>query len=120
MSKTTGFLYFAYGSNLNLHDLREWERDHGYATNGEKSFVDSIRILDGIFFLPDRQLKFPYKSVRREGGVLDVAPKLGHAVAGKLFEVENWNLLDAKEGAPHVYKKIKITDQKKRYIYNRY
>ena len=109
MSKTTGFLYFAYGSNLNLNDLREWERDHAFATNGEKSFVDSISILDGIFFLPDHQLQFTYKSAGREGGVLDVVPKTGHAVAGKLFEVEDWNLLDAKEGAPHVYEKIKIT-----------
>ena len=37
------------------------------------------------------------------------APKLGHAVAGKLFEVNDWNLLDAKEGAPSVYEKIEIT-----------
>ena len=110
MSGTTDCLYFAYGSNLNPSDLREWERKHGYATNGEKSFVDSINILDGIFFLPDHQLQFTYNSTGREGGVLDVTPKTGHAVAGKLFEVENWNLLDAKEGvSAHVYEKIKIT-----------
>ena len=109
MSGTTDCLYFAYGSNLNLSDLREWERKHGYATNGEKSFVDSINILDGIFFLPDHQLQFTYNSTGREGGVLDVTPKTGHAVAGKLIEVEDWNLLDTKEGAPHVYEKIEIT-----------
>ena len=107
MSKTTDCLYFAYGSNLNLKDLGEFERDK--FPNREKSFEDTTNILDGIFFLPDYQLQFTYKSIKREGGVLDVIPKLGHAVAGKLFEVEDWNLLDAKEGAPYVYEKIEIT-----------
>lgn len=107
MSKTTDCLYFAYGSNLNLKDLGEFERDK--FPNREKSFEDTTNILDGIFFLPDYQLQFTYKSIKREGGVLDVVPKLGHAVAGKLFEVNDWNLLDAKEGAPSVYEKIEIT-----------
>ena len=107
MSKTTDCLYFAYGSNLNLKDLGEFEGDK--FPNREKSFEETANILDGIFFLPDYQLQFTYKSIKREGGVLDVVPKLGHAVAGKLFEVEDWNLLDAKEGAPYVYEKIEIT-----------
>ena len=107
MSKTTDCLYFAYGSNLNLKDLGEFERKK--FPNREKSFEDTTNILDGFFFLPDYQLQFTYKSIKREGGVLDVVPKLGHAVAGKLFEVRDWNLLDAKEGAPSVYEKIEIT-----------
>ena len=49
--------YFAYGSNLNLKDLREFEKRNGI--NAKKSFVDSINISDGIFFLPDYQLQFP-------------------------------------------------------------
>ena len=107
MSKRTDCLYFAYGSNLNLKDIGEFEREN--FPNREKSFEDTTNILDGIFFLPDYQLQFTYKSTRREGGVLDVVPKLGHAVTGKLFEVENWNLLNKKEGAPSVYEKIEIT-----------
>ena len=107
MSKTTDCLYFAYGSNLNLKDLGEFERKK--FPNREKSFEDTTNILDGFFFLPDYQLQFTYQSIKREGGVLDVVPKLGHAVAGKLFEVRDWNLLDAKEGAPSVYEKIEIT-----------
>ena len=107
MSKTTDCLYFAYGSNLNLKDLGEFEGDK--FPNREKSFEETANILDGIFFLPDYQLQFTYKSIKREGGVLDVVPKLGHAVAGKLFEVKDWDLLDAKEGAPSVYEKIEIT-----------
>ena len=99
--------YFAYGSNLNLKDLREYEKRN--AVNEKKSFVDSINILDEIFFLPDYQLQFSVYSKGREGGVLDVTPKIGHVVAGKLFEVDNWDLLDLKEGSPNFYKQIPIT-----------
>ena len=99
--------YFAYGSNLNLKDLREFEKRNGI--NEKKSFVDSINILDEIFFLPDYQLQFPVYSKGREGGVLDVTPKTGHVVAGKLFEVNNCDLLDMKEGSPNFYKRISIT-----------
>ena len=95
--------YFAYGSNLNIDDLREYEK------RKNKVFVDTINILDGIFFLPDYELQFPVKSLTRKGGVLDVTPNVGHAVAGKLFEIDNWDLLDKKEGSPYFYKPIDIT-----------
>lgn len=109
MNEAMNSLYFAYGSNLNLKDLRFWEKEHEQVVNRKKSFVDSIKVLDGIFFLPDRQLQFTIKSRSRKGGVLDVMPKVGHVVAGKLFEVKDWNLLDVKEGAPNFYEKIEIT-----------
>ena len=48
MSKTTDCLYFAYGSNLNLKDLGEFEGDK--FPNREKSFEETANILDGIFF----------------------------------------------------------------------
>ena len=107
MSKRTDPLYFAYGSNLNLGDLSRYEREN--TANLEKLFEDTTNILDGIFFLPDYQLQFPLRSPSRGAGVLDVTPKLGHAVAGKLFEVENWDLLNKKEGAPNFYEKIEVT-----------
>ena len=107
MTDTAICLYFGYGSNLNLKDLRRFEGEK--FPNREKSFEETTNILDGIFFLPDYQLQFPVKSPSRNAGVLDVTPKLGHAVAGKLFEVEGWDLLDRKEGAPNFYKKIPVT-----------
>ncbi len=107
MSKMNTTMYFAYGSNLNLNDLREYEKRKGL--NEKKSFVYSINILDEIFFLPDYQLQFSVYSRGREGGVLDVTPKIGHKVAGKLFEVDNWDLLDKKESSPNFYKKIPIS-----------
>ena len=95
--------YFAYGSNLNIDDLREYEK------RKKKVLVDTINILDGIFFLPDYELQLPVKSSTRKGGVLDVTPNIGHAVAGKLFEIDNWDLLDKKEGSTYFYKPIDIT-----------
>ena len=41
--------------------------------------------------------------------MLDVTLNIGHAVAGKLFEIDNWNLLNSKDGSPHFYKEIDIT-----------
>ena len=108
MTDPANYLYFGYGSNLNLKDLRIFEREK--FPNREKSFEETINILDGIFFLPDYQLQFPVKSPSRNAGVLDVTPKLGHAVVGKLFEVEGWDLLDRKEGVlSNFYKKIPVT-----------
>ena len=108
MTDTANCLYFGYGSNLNLIDLRRFEREK--FPNREKSFEETTNILNGIFFLPDYQLQFPVKSPSRNAGVLDVTPKLGHAVAGKLFEVEDWDLLDRKEGvSSNFYKKIPVT-----------
>ena len=107
ITNTADSRYFGYGSNLNQKDLRKWKKEHEW--DEKKSFVDSSNTFDGIFFLLDYQLQFPVKSPSRNAGVLDVTPKLGHAVVGKLFEVENWDLLDAKEGAPNFYKKIPIT-----------
>jgi len=108
MSKRTDFLYFGYGSNLNLKDLRKYERKK--FPHREKLFEETTNFWEGIFFLPDYQLQFTVKSPSREAGVLDATPKLGHAVAGKLFEVENWDLLNRKEGvSSNFYKKIPIT-----------
>ena len=96
--------YFGYGSNLNLDDLREFEMGRQSTT----TFVDSLKILDGIYFLVDHQLHFPVKSPGRQGGVLSVYPNLGHVVAGKLFEIDDEKLLDEKEGSPFFYHQIPI------------
>lgn len=97
-------MYFAYGSNLNLEDLRQYEKDH----NIEKTFVDSINIHDRIYFLPDYELEFSVWSSSRNGGVLNVNPNIGHAVAGKIYEINDWALFDGKEGFPGFYEKINI------------
>lgn len=82
--------YFAYGSNLELDDLRGWARRHG--------FPGARLRFDGRAFLPDHALRFHYFSPARRGGALDVAPHRGAAVEGALFEVDGFEALDAKEG----------------------
>ena len=97
-------LYFGYGSNLNLSDLRDYEKRYFHTTR----FVDSLKILDGIYFLPDYELNFPVYSTSRNGGVLNAYPNFGHVVSGKLFQITDSSLLDRKEGSPNFYQKIPI------------
>ncbi len=74
----------------------------------EKTFAQSVEVQNGIYFLPDYQLEFSVWSSSRDGGVLNVNPNIGHAVAGKIYEINDWTLLDTKEGFPGFYKKIDV------------
>ena len=95
--------HFGYGSNLDLDDWKKW-----CDTRGRKS--NEMQVEPGIFFLPDYELDFHYKSGSRGGGALDVVERPGHVVAGKLFKVtgDGWGSLDAKEGAPNYYRQEKV------------
>ena len=96
-------LYFGYGSNLNVDDWKDYAKRNNLDP-------DSIKAIPGIFFLPDYELAFDVKSPTRNCGVLDVIPKSGHAVAGKLFEVfDNYTVLNRKEGHPNFYKSDVVT-----------
>lgn len=96
-------LYFGYGSNLERDDFERWcER---------KEFGDGhLDDVVGVAALNDWALVFGRFSRGRNGGVLDVWPRLGYAVPGVLFEVdeEGFEALDAKEGAPAVYRREKV------------
>ena len=95
--------HFGYGSNLDLDDWKEWCNDNDRKSN-------EMQVEPGIFFLPDYELAFHYRSGRRRGGALDVIKKRGHVVAGKLFKVtgDGWASLDDKEGAPSSYRQEKV------------
>lgn len=94
-------LYFAYGSNLNHEDWREWCMGHGHSPEVLK--------YRSVAYLPDHDVRFSYDSAGRKGGVLDIQPRLGQLVPGVVFEVEpsGWKALDAKEGRP--YERIGVT-----------
>jgi gamma-glutamylcyclotransferase (GGCT)/AIG2-like uncharacterized protein YtfP len=95
--------YFAYGSNLNRDDLERWCRERG---------LPSTELGAGTrAFLPDRRLAFTHRSSTRGGGVLDVRPSTGCAVAGIVFEVRDdaVAVLDRKEAEGHVYRRIETT-----------
>ncbi|RME27153.1 MAG: hypothetical protein D6798_05190 [Deltaproteobacteria bacterium] len=94
-------LYFAYGSNLDLVDWQAWCARHGVDPSG---LVDTG--LRG--WLPDRVLRFDYRSPVRSGGCLDPLPRPGQLVAGALFAPDEatWRALDHKEGAPRRYRRV--------------
>jgi len=96
-------LYFGYGSNLERDDFDRWCERHDF---GDGHLDDVV----GVAALLDWALVFGRHSRSRGGGVLDVWPRRGHAVPGVLFEVdaEGFGALDAKEGAPHAYKREKV------------
>jgi cation transport regulator ChaC len=78
-------LYFAYGSNMSIGDLREWVPNAAPV---------------GKAYLPDYRLRFSRRSRRSGTGVVDivVAPRM--RVWGMLFDVPADELagLDRKEG----------------------
>ena len=94
-------LYFGYGSNLSGIDLGRWCRERG---------LDPIPLERvGPAFLPDRRLAFTHRSTTRGGGVLDIPPARGGAVAGVLFRVPSdgaIETLDRKESEGHTYRRI--------------
>ncbi len=100
--------YFAYGSNLNMDDLRSWCRRNGV----EYPFYEPL----GRAFLPDWEPVFNFHSPMREGGALNIAERVGQLTPGALFRVrpgnssgaEGWAVLDRKEGAPHVYSRRRL------------
>jgi len=95
-------LYFAYGSNLNLDDLRRWceeKRNPHWSPDLLSNPVPA--------WLPDMKLAFDYESSSRGGGVLNVHEAPGQVVPGVIFKVaaEGWAMLDKKEGAPNCYQR---------------
>jgi gamma-glutamylcyclotransferase (GGCT)/AIG2-like uncharacterized protein YtfP len=77
--------YFAYGSNLNLDQMRE--------RCSAAEFLCRAR-------LNDYRLVFPRKSIRRRCGVAGIVPLPGQAVWGVVYNLPDCDLshLDAQEG----------------------
>ena len=90
---------FAYGSNTDAEDWRDW-----CARNGHDPAA--IRPI-GPGILPDTRLAFDFFGRGRGGGVLNFQPRLGGFVEGVVLEVTEagWQALDQKEGAPHAYQR---------------
>ena len=88
---------FAYGSNTDAADWREWCARHGH----DPAALRPV----GTGILPDSRLCFDFFGKGRGGGVLNFQPRLGGYVEGVLLEVTEpgWRALDQKEGVPHAY-----------------
>ncbi|OGR26585.1 MAG: hypothetical protein A2139_06480 [Desulfobacca sp. RBG_16_60_12] len=78
-------LCFAYGSNMNWHQMRER--------------CPSTRFV-GVALLPDHKLAFTRKSENRECGVADALPEADHEIWGVVYQIDERDLgpLDSSEG----------------------
>ncbi len=92
MSRT---LYFAYGSNLDLRQMRR--RCPGSEVVGRAR-------------LPDYRLGFTRYATKRKGGVADIVPEPGAEVWGALYDVDDAGMasLDEFEGVPRAYRRIDV------------
>ncbi len=70
---------FAYGSNTDAADWRDWCARHGH----DPSALRPV----GTGLMPDAQLRFDFFGKGRGGGVLNFQPRLGGYVEGVLLEV---------------------------------
>jgi len=98
------FLHFAYGSNMNMKDFKDYFREKGYDPS-------SIQIL-GNAILRDYKLAFNYYSSNRGGGAANIMECKGKHVEGLLLEMDDdlRTPLRGKEGHPSFYRE---TDQLK-------
>lgn len=85
-------LYFAYGSNLNHEDRKSWLSTRGFDPDCMEPVATA--------WLPDHDVRFSLWSSARQGGVLDIVPRSGQAVAGMLFRMTDigWAAMHEKEG----------------------
>jgi gamma-glutamylcyclotransferase len=99
-------LYFAYGSNMNSADLKNW-------CKGKKAIINLTNPRAAV--LKDFKVAFTHKSESRKGGVADIVRAEGEEVWGVLFETDESSLkwIDKKEGwigdlASSVYKRVRV------------
>ncbi len=90
---------FAYGSNTDEQDWRDWCARHGH----DPAAIRPI----GPGILPDARLAFDFFSPSRGGGALNFQSRLGGFIEGVVLEVSaaGWRMLDQKEGTPHAYQR---------------
>jgi gamma-glutamylcyclotransferase (GGCT)/AIG2-like uncharacterized protein YtfP len=95
-------LYFAYGTNMNAADLQQWCDREGFTYPLGNKVANA--------WLPDMRQVFNYFSQNRGGGVSNLRHRTGQATPGVLYEIlpGGWTTLDAREGAPRVYKRLPV------------
>jgi len=90
------FLYFAYGSNMNEDELKDWKI---VIIDRKKAILYNYRIALNRY------------SKNRQGGVLDIDPSQGNIVEGVLYELpdEAKYKLEKKEGVTiGAYKETRV------------
>lgn len=96
--------YFAYGSNMDESDFKEWCEKHNR--------ICPEWILLGTACLDNYELSFNYYSNRRSGGAANLMEIPGSRVYGLLFEIKKDYDLETvrkKEGYPNCYEEIQVS-----------
>jgi len=96
--------YFAYGSNMDENDLKNW------CEKMERSFPKWTLL--GTACLNGYKLSFNYYSKVRKGGAANIMEFSDSKVYGLLFEINNKYDIETirkKEGYPKCYGEIEIT-----------
>ncbi|WP_333785376.1 gamma-glutamylcyclotransferase family protein [Thermocrinis sp.] len=88
-------LYFAYGSNMNLKQMRE-------------RCGDSWKKI-GVGYVEGYKLVFDGPSSKWNGGVANLVQDPTGRVWGVLFELESFECLDLHEGYPGVYDRKEVS-----------
>jgi len=98
-------LYFAYGSNLNHHQMKN------IRCFGSK-YIKS-------FFLKDYKLIFSHPNKLNKFGYGNIMKKKGSKVAGAIWDItkEHEKILDTYEQFPSIYKKEYFYLEKKRIMF---
>ena len=91
---------FAYGSNMNLADLRRWLESKNYPTNQLLKAIPAR--------LPGYRLAWNYWSSSRQGGAANVETSPNDEVLGAILEIGPAVLdaIDRKEGHPTRYSRL--------------
>lgn len=96
--------YFAYGSNMDESDFKEWCEKHNR--------ICPEWILLGTACLDNYELSFNYYSNGRSGGAANLMELPGSKVYGLLFEIKKYYDIETvriKEGHPDYYKEIQVS-----------
>lgn len=97
--------YFAYGSNLNQHDLIDW------CKKNSKPIPNLLN--PKPFCLENYRLGFTRYSTTRKGGVADVIFSTGEFCWGVIFDVtkSDLDIIDVKEGVgSKAYRQFNLPD----------
>lgn len=88
---------FAYGSNMNIPDLKRWLTQHDYSPKGLFNVIPAR--------LPGYELIWNYWSPARKGGAANIRQSDKHLILGAILEVDAPLLraIDQKEGHPKRY-----------------
>lgn len=91
--------YFAYGSCVNIEELRETLND---GKHGEYPHICGVGLLDGF------RLAFTRLSGNWGGGVLDIVASPADYVLGVVYDIPEERILklDEREGAPRCYRRL--------------